>query len=208
LARGQRLVYVPQAHRGERPVIPDERRDVHDRTNRDEVKKPPETSLAVGVSELAGDGPGELPGYPHPGQRIVRVPQLRVEDRGLRWVLGRDVMVRHDHVHPQLVRQRYLVLVRDAAVGGYEEVYALGEEVPYVGLEQAISHLPNWELDDHILRVVRERDVQNGGGGDAVGVVVTEDAYPLPIPHGPRDPAGRFPPRLLLRHTDRFQRRG
>src|SRR5215211_5162757 len=205
---GERLVHMPEAHRGERPVVPAERRDIHDGPHAHQVQEPAQAPLCVRVLELAGDGPGEFPGDPHPGQRIICPPELRVEyrDGGIRRVLGRDVVVRHDHFHPQLARQRHLIPIRDAAVGGHEEVHALGEEVAHVGLQQAIAHLTDGELDGQVVGVVREREIQHGGGGDAVGVVVPEDADALAVPYGSREAARRYPPRLFLRRPERLQR--
>jgi hypothetical protein len=117
------------------------------------------------------------------------------------------VVVGNDDLHPQLARQRHLVPVGDAAVGGHQEINTLGEQVAHVGLQQAVPHLPDRELHDHVVRVVREREVEHGGRGDAVCVVVPEDAYALPVPDRPRDPAGSHSPHLLFWRAQGLQRR-
>ena len=73
---------------------------------------------------------------PDPGQRVFRVPELRVQDgyRGVGRFFRWYVMVRHHHVNSQRGREFHLVLIRDAAVSGDEEVHTLREEVPYVRL--------------------------------------------------------------------------
>ena len=54
----QRPVDVAQPHRSQRPIVPDERRDIHHGADGDEVQKPPQTLLAVRVPELPGHRPG------------------------------------------------------------------------------------------------------------------------------------------------------
>src|ERR687897_3141989 len=77
---GERKIHVLEPQRGQGPVVPDERRYVHDRPYRDEVQKPADVSPPVGVPEFPGDRPSKLPGHTYSRQRILRIPELRVED--------------------------------------------------------------------------------------------------------------------------------
>src|SRR4051812_2478141 len=113
----------------------------------------------------------------------------------------------HDDPPPPLAGQRPLVPVGDTPVGGPEGGNPPGKEGAHVGLRQTVADLPYRELYDHVVRVAREREVEDGGGGDPVGVVVPEDTDALTTLYSPRDPAGRRAPRLLLRRVQGLQRR-
>ena len=113
-----------QARDRERAVLVDERDDVGDRRERDEVEMPLRhlrVDAEERLAELVDDtGPAEL------GKRIVGRP--RRDDRAVRQLGARPVMVGDDHLEPARLRLRDLVDGGDPAVDGQHEPAAFVRE--------------------------------------------------------------------------------
>ena len=166
-----------QAGDRERAVLAHQRYHVGDRRERDEVDVPaqdvcvrPEQCLP----ELVRDaGPAQF------AKRIRR--RARGDDRAVRQLLGRPVMVGDDHVEPELPRPAYLLDGRDPAVDGQHQAAALLREpleraaVDAVAFVEAARQMPL-----HVrAELAQDKDGQHRGA-DAVDVVVAVHADALP----------------------------
>ena len=163
----------PQARRGEAAVLVDERHDVRDRRERDEI----EVLLERGVlcteqrlCELVHDpGPAEL------RERVGGGP--RSHDRAVGKRLRRPVMVGHDHLEAERDRLRDLLHRGDPAVDGENQPDSLaghaGERVAgdAVALLEAARKVP----DDVRAQLAQHQDCERGCA-DPVDVVVAVDA--------------------------------
>ena len=131
--------------------------------------------------ELVNDsGPAEL------GERVLGRTGCYDGTVGQR--LARPVMVGDDHVEPSFLGLGHLVDGRDPAVDGEDEPAALvgepGERLAAdaVALVEATREMPG----DVGAELAQEKDGE-GGGGDAVHVVVAVDADPSPLRDGCSD---------------------
>ena len=163
---------------GERPVLVDERDDVGDRRERDEVEMPLGNvglDAEQGLAELVDDaGPAEL------RERIVR--RTGRDDRAVGQRLAGPVMVGDDDVEPAFSGLGDLVDGRDPAVDGEDEPATLvgepGKRVAAdaVALVEAAREVPG----DVGAELAQEKNGERGRG-DAVDVVVAVDADPASL---------------------------
>ena len=157
----------------ERTVLVDERHDVGDRGERDDVEVPLEERMAGTEQRL-----GELPDDACAAETRERIVALqRRDDRAGRERLGRPVVVGDDDLEAERSRMLDLRDGGDAAVDGEHEVEALlGEPrqragVQAVALLEARRQMPG----DVGVQLAQEEDGERGRA-DAVGVVVAVHA--------------------------------
>ena len=173
-----------QPRDGKRSVLVDERDDVGDRRERDEVEMTPR-NLGVeaeqGLAQLVDDsGSAEL------RERVLG--RASGDDRTVGQRLARPVMVGDDDVEPAFSRLGDLGDRRDPAVDGEDEPTALLREsgqrlaADAVALVEAARQVPG----DLGAELAQEEDGE-GGGGDPVHVVVAVDADPPARLHGGAD---------------------
>ena len=177
-----------QACRGEGAVLVDERHDVRDRRQGDEIERPRDGRVVVaeeGARERVDDARAA-----QVGARVRRGP--RRDDGTVRQRRGRPMVVGDDHVETELTRARDLLHRGDPAVDRQHEVDAvLGEALdrlrrePVPLLEAArqapLDVRPELAQDEH----------GDGRGGDPVDVVVPVHADALARGHGGPDPLHR-----------------
>src|SRR5581483_10375729 len=174
-ARPRRRREPAQAGERERAVLVDERDDVGDRRQRDEVELPREALLVAAeqrLGELVDDaGTAEL------RERVLRRP--RRDDGAVRQRVAGAVVVGDDHVEPRGPRLAHLVDRRDPAVDGDDEAAALGRQArerlagDAVALLEAARQVPV----DLGAELAEGQDGERGRA-DAVDVVVAVDADP------------------------------
>src|SRR6266540_2149375 len=178
----------PQARNRERPVLADERDDVRDRRERDQIQVAAERR-GIGpekrLAELEDDaGSAQL------RERIVGRP--RRHDRAIRQLPGRPVVVGDDDLEPTPARLRDLGDRSDPAVDGQHQPAALVGEpferrardpVPLVETARQVPFDVGAELpqDEHCQH----------RRADPVGVVVAVDANAPPLHDRRADPLHR-----------------
>ena len=164
----------PQARRGQRAVLVDERDDVRDRRERDEVevlgqRLRPEQCLAEPEHDA---GAAQL------GERILR--RAGYDERAVRQPLARPVVVGDDDLEPERLRLGDLVDGGDPAIDGEDETALLARQPrerlqrDAVALLEAARQVP---LD--LGAELAEDEHGERGRADPVGVVVPVDADPL-----------------------------
>jgi hypothetical protein len=161
-----------EARARERTVLVEQRDDVGDRGQRDQVEVPVDVR-AERTEQLVDDaGAAEL------GERVRRRP--RRDDRAVGQRLRRTVVVGDDHVEPEALRFPHLDVRGDPTVDGEHEAVPVSgqtlqrlarDPVPFV---EAAREVPV----DVGTEVAQARDRQ-GGRADAVDVVVAVDADAL-----------------------------
>ena len=169
-----------QSGDGERSVLVDERNDVGDRRERDEVEM---TTGNVGLD--SEQGLAQLEDHSRPAKLGERVRgRAGRDDRAVGQRLARPVMVGDDDVEPAFSRLGDLVDGRDPAVDGEDEPAAFVREpgkrlaADAVALVEAAREVPG----DVCAELAQEK-YGEGGGGDAVDVVVAVDADPASLLH-------------------------
>jgi hypothetical protein len=119
-------------------------------------------------------------------ERVVRRP--RADQQAVGQLLGRAMVVGHDHVHAELSGSRHLRGCRDAAVDRDDQLHALaGQPLQCLGAD-AVALLEAAGQVPADLGAQRPQH-QNGQRrrADAVGVVVAVHADPLARLHGGQD---------------------
>ena len=178
----------PQPGRGERAVLVDERDDVRDRREGDEVERARDRGVLV-AEEGAGERVDDA-GATEVGARIGG--GARRDDRAVGERLGRPVVIRDDDVQAELTGTRDLGHGGDAAVDGDDEVDAVGRELldrlerEAVALVEAARKAP---LD--IGAELPQDENADGRRGDPVDVVVAVNTDPLAVGDGLPDPLHR-----------------
>ncbi len=180
----------------ERAVLVNQRNDVGDRGQRDEV----ETALdcrVVGTekrrAELVDDArPAEL------GEGICR--RARRDDRAVRQHLSRSMVVRDDDVEPALPGLGDLLDGRDPAVDGEDEADAVVREARQRLPRDAVAFLePARQVPHDVGAELPEKEDGQRRRADAVDVVVAVYADPNPLRDGGADPADGHAPCLRAR---------
>ena len=170
-----------QAGDRERAVLAHQRYHVGDRRERDEVDVPaqdvcvrPEQCLP----ELVRDaGPAQF------AKRIRR--RARGDDRAVRQLLGRPVMVGDDHVQAELARAADLLDRGDPAVDGEHEPAAFIRETFERAAVDAVALVePARQVPFHLRTELAQDEDGEHRGADAVDVVVAVHADSLPRRHG------------------------
>ncbi len=167
----------PQAVADQRAVLADQRYDVGDRRDRDEV----EITVARGGVDaaLTLDGLRELVGHGRAAERRERVAaESRMDDRCVGDLGGRRVVVGDDHVEAQVARQAHLLDGADRAVRGDDQRGAACRQRPHGvgGQPVAVAAVGNVTVD--VGAETAQRTDKHSGRADAVGVVVAVDRYP------------------------------
>ena len=166
----------PQPAGGESAVLVDERDDVGDGRERDEVEHPRERGMIV-----AEQRPREGVDDPRPtevGARVVG--RTRRDDEAVRQRVARPMVVRDDDVEAELASARDLRDGGDAAVDGDDEVDPVGRELldrlerKAVALVEPARQAPV----DRRAELPQDEDA-DGGRGDPVDVVVAVHADAL-----------------------------
>ena len=170
----------------ERAVLVNQRNDVGDRGQRDEV----ETALdcrMVGTekrrAELVDDArPAEL------GEGICR--RARRDDRAVRQHLSRSMVVRDDDLEPALAGLGDLLDGRDPAVDGEDEADAVVREARQRLPRDAVALLePARQVPHDVGAELPEKEDGQRRRADAVDVVVAVHADPNALRDGGADPA-------------------
>ena len=161
---------LPQPGDCERTVLVDERHDVGDRRERDEVQVSLERIVGEGLEQLEGDtGATEL------CERVRRRP--RGDDGAVRKLLSGSMVVGDHDVKAQPAGGRDLVDRRDAAVDREHEPVALVGELLEGLAREAVALLEAArEVPADVGAELPEREHREHGRADAVHVVVAVDA--------------------------------
>ena len=165
-----------EAGERERAVLVDERNDVGDRRERDQVEVPRErlvTRAEQRLAELVDDArAAEL------GERVVGGP--RGDDGAVRERLARPVMVRDDDLEPARPRLGDLLDRGHAAVDGEDEPAALvGEPRKRFALDAVALLEAARQVPDDVRAELAQDEHRERGRADAVRVVVPVDADAL-----------------------------
>ena len=168
-----RLREAAQAEQRERAVLVDERHDVGDRGERDDVEVPLQERM-VGTEERLRQLPDDA-GAAEAGEGIVALQRRDDWAGGER--LGRAVVIGDDHLEPERARVLDLGDGRDAAVDRQDEVEALLGEPRQRLAVQAVPLLePRGKMPRDVgVQLAQQQDGERRRA-DAVGVVVAVHA--------------------------------
>ena len=180
-------------------VVAVQRHDVGDGAQGDEIEPMRQVGpfdAALGEEAQRGE-PGaqpraHVPNDPHAGQRLAREPaarRVRVDDGARRRQLGaRQVMVRHDHVHAGVLRQRHAGHARDAIIDGDDDRWRPRHGDGGEFRRQAVAMLE--AIRHEVIHAARAQGAQEGdskgGAGGAIGVEVPHHQHRLVFHHGAR----------------------
>ena len=159
------------------PVLVHERDDVRDRGDGDEIQVPPQLLRARAeerLPELVDD-----PGAAELGEWIVGRPHR--DDRAVRQLVSRPVVVGDDDVEPQLFRASHLGDRGDPAVDGEDEgAPVTGQPVERLARDAVPLLEPAREVPGDVRAELPQDEDGERRGADAVRVVVAVDADALP----------------------------
>ena len=168
----------------QRAVLVEQRHDVGDRRERDEVEVRRHVD-AERLRELADDaGAAQL------RERIVGRP--RRDHRAVGQRRAGPVVVGDDHVEPARLRRGDLLDGRDPAVDGEQEAAALVGQPRDRDVRDAVALLePARQVPFDVRAELPQRQDGERGGADAVHVVVAVHADALPVGDRRADPVDR-----------------
>ena len=179
----------PQAGARERAVLVDERHDIGDRRERDEILVPRDRRM-VGSEERLRELDDDA-GAAEVGKRVVGGP--RGDDRAVRQRVAGTVMVGDDHVDAEPPGLFHLGDGGDAAVDGEDQLHALLGQARDRRRRDAVALLePARQVPADVGADLPQRQHGERRRADAVDVVVAVDADPLvPLDRRPQALHGR-----------------
>ncbi len=162
----------PQAGARERTVLVEQRHDVGDRRERDEVEVPVDVRTESAEQLVRDARAAEL------GEWVAR--RAGGDDRAVRQRVGRPVVVGHDHVEPELLRACDLLDRSDSAVDRDHECAALlGEPCDRLARDAVALVEAARQVPADVRAELAQADDRERRGADPVDVVVAVDADPL-----------------------------
>jgi hypothetical protein len=203
-SRAGRLADLPEPLPDEEPVSTPKGRHVGNRSQGDQVEVLPQRRFreereSADLPHRLAQCAHEQEGDPHarhllPGERAIGLHRVH-DGEGLRDGIARKVMIRHDHLDPLPGRLAHGSDIGDPAVDRHDEA----EPIPRGGGEhvrlQAVTVLPAVVLVDPHGKIGEDplqEEVETGGAGGAVGVVVGVDQHRFVARPGRRDAARRL----------------